>query len=317
MRVVFFGIYDLGRAALEALAAAGLEPATVVTKPRRGNERQPVAEWAIHNRLPLLEPETPKAPGFLRQIQQLAPDLLVVAGYHRIIPACVLDVPGKGAINLHGSLLPAYRGPCPWKQVILAGETRTGVTVHVMTPELDGGDILVQAEVPIEEEDTGGSLFRRICGRGGVLLAETVQQIAAGPVRRMQQDARLATYFGYPSEEQTRIPWHASAGQIHRLVRAMSPRPGAWTQVHGWRLRVWHVIRCDGEVPAAEPGTILSVSGGGLKVATGTYPLIVDQAGVEVDGHLAPLWLGGTSRPRVGELLDAAGSPDAAAPAGG
>ena len=312
MRILFTGIYELGDAALRALESAGTNIVGVVTKPSPEGDRQTAASWAASRRVPLFEPVSPRAPWFLEEVERLRPDLIAVAGYHRVFPASILAVPTWGTVNLHGSLLPRYRGPSPWKQAILDGETRTGVTVHVMTPELDSGDILSQAEIEIEEDDTGGSLFRKICSAGAQLLPQTIADIAAGRVARTPQDARLATYFGYPNEEQTSVNWSADAYGIRNLVRAMCPRPGAWTPFRGRRLRIWQVSRLN-QPSDSEPGTILEVSAERFAVATGTDSLVVEQSSLEQDGQPVSTWLAGPFRPQAGERLGCGGSSGLAA----
>ena len=174
MRVVFFGIYDIGEAALAELLRRGTRPAAVVTKPAGGGQRQRVAVMAEAVGIPWLEPETPRDPAFVERLAALAPELITVAGYHKIIPKSVLDLPGHGTLNLHGSLLPRYRGPCTWKWAIMNGEESTGVTVHVITPELDNGDLLGQRAIPIRADHTGATLFAEISRVGAELLADTV-----------------------------------------------------------------------------------------------------------------------------------------------
>jgi methionyl-tRNA formyltransferase len=131
MRILFFGVYSIGVRALSQLLESGADVVAVVTKPSTASDQQPVAAWAATRKIPVLEPFTPAAPEFLTDVREIRPDLIVVAGYHRIIPESVLSLPPLGAINLHGSLLPKYRGPCTWKWAIIKGEAFTGATVHI------------------------------------------------------------------------------------------------------------------------------------------------------------------------------------------
>src|SRR5262245_23654959 len=144
MKVVFFGIYRLGVEALAELVKRGIDIAAVVTKAGTPTDPQPVAEAARQYQLPCLLVQSPRDSRFLEAITELAPELIVVAGYHRILPKALLDIPRRGAVNLHPSLLPQYRGPCPWKWTIVNGETITGATVHVVSEKVDAGDILAQ-----------------------------------------------------------------------------------------------------------------------------------------------------------------------------
>jgi len=266
MNILLFGIYELGFRALEALLGRGLSVAGVVTKPEPSLDRQPLARLARTMGLPIFSPDAPR--DALREIRELRPDLIAVAGYHRILPPSILRLPPRGVINLHGSLLPEYRGPCPWKWAIRNGETKTGATVQRMTSELDRGDILTQVEVPIDPEDTGESLFLKICAAAGPLLARTIADLDAGAVVPRPQDESRATYQGYPTDDDARIPWEWSADRIRDHVRAFCPRPGAWAPIDGRRVQVRKATLVDGPSGAA-PGTILERVDGTMIVATG------------------------------------------------
>ncbi|MEP7343734.1 MAG: methionyl-tRNA formyltransferase [Gemmatimonadaceae bacterium] len=269
MRIVFFGIYEIGLRALEAMHAGGLPIAAVVTKPDIEFEKQPVASVAARMALPTLQPGSPKNPEFLGVMRELAPDLIVVAGYHRIIPAELLRLPARGTINLHGSMLPKYRGPCTWKWAIMNGETTTGVSVHYMKRELDAGDVLAQRPIVIAPDDTGGTLFSKISVAGASLLVETILAMARGDVQARAQDEREASYFGYPSDEEARINWTAPSPRIANLVRGLLPSPRAWSRLAGNRVE-FHGIADLGFVSSAPPGTIVAQSSTGLDVATGS-----------------------------------------------
>lgn len=282
MRILFFGIYQIGVNALASLIQQSLDIMAVVTKPDTEIEQQPVAIWAIRNGLPVLQALSPKDPEFIAQIQSLHPDLIAVAGYHKLIPKAILDIPSWGTINLHGSLLPRYRGPSTWKWAIMNGETRTGVTVHMMTPELDNGDILAQRAIPISDQDTGGSLFEKISVVGAELLADTIERIEAGTVERRPQDENEASYYGYPTERDACINWKNDAEHVRNLVRGLNPRPGAWSLLSGYRLRIWSAsvgTACSSE----QPGTIVDSNKDYVEVAASTYNLLISE--MSVDGE--------------------------------
>ncbi len=274
MRITFFGIYGHGLACLERVCAHGFHIVAVVTKPATETDRQPVGEWALSHGQPVLAPVSPREQPFIQKLAKLEPDLIVVAGYHLVIPKAILDIPRLGTINVHGSLLPQYRGPNPHKWVIMRGEAMTGVTVHLMSPRLDDGDILAQRTVLIQEDDTGGSLFDKLGATGAELLVETLSQLQTGTVKRVPQDEQAASYFGYPSELATQIRWERSAWEIDCLVRGLFPRPGAWTNFDSHKVRVWRVRESD-QPSRAQPGTITAQAPEPLRVATATRDLIL------------------------------------------
>jgi methionyl-tRNA formyltransferase len=234
-------------------------------------------------------PESPRDPEFLREVRLLRPDLIVVAGYHKIFPPALLRLPPRGALNVHGSLLPRYRGPCPWKWAILNGERTAGATVVAMTEEVDRGDIYSQQEVPIAPDDTSESLFQKICAAAGPLLARTIEDLDAGRIRPRPQDERQASYYGYPADEEARLRWGWSAERLRNRVRGLSPRPGAWTQYAGRRLRVLQAEPAEG--PLADlPGMILGWSDDALIVSTGRGNLAISGLTAE-DGGLRSIGL--------------------------
>lgn len=285
MRILFFGIYGVGVCALDRLLDAGFDVVAVVTKPDAPDEGQPVAELARQRGVPVWQPTSPREPRFLLEIEQTRPDLLVVSGYHRIIPARILELPSIAAINVHGSLLPRYRGPNPWKWAVIQGETQTGVTVHVMTPELDRGEILAQKVVDIDDEDTGGNVFEKTSAAGAILLVNTIQRMREGTIQPRPQDESVASYHGYPTDVDTRIDWAGDARRIRNLVRGLSPRPGAWTGFGDRRIFIWKVDPTETE-SVEPPGTVVARSPDGLRVATGTVDVIIREAGLEGGGRI-------------------------------
>lgn len=273
-RLLLFGIYDLGFRALEALVLRNLDVVGIVTKPDPSLETQPLYRLARAIGRPVLAPESPRDPEFLREVRLLRPDRIAVAGYHKILPAALLHLPPLGVINVHGSLLPQYRGPCPWKWALLNGEKTTGVTVQVMAEEVDRGGILSQQEFAIDPSDTSESLFQKICSVAGPLLARTIEELEAGRISPRAQDERRASYNGYPDDEDARIRWEWSAERIHNRVRGLSPRPGAWTQIGGQRVRVTRSEPAEG--PLADlPGMILGRTDESLLVSTGRGNILI------------------------------------------
>lgn len=275
MRVLFFGIYKVGSDSLQSLLRRRVNLVGVVTK-SDSKEEQPVATVAAGHQLPLFMPDSPSVEDFLQQISLLSPDLIAVSGYHKIIPQSVLSLPRLGVVNMHASLLPAYRGPAPWKWAIINGEVKTGVTVHLMTRKLDAGDILAQQEIAIDDTDTGGSLFEKLCPVGAELLAKTIEAISIQPPVGTPQDESRASYYPAPKDADARIRWKSSARDIHNLVRGLHPRPGAWTSFQGVRLgieRTW----IEAATGSHQPGTIIEVSGDCLRVSTGNGVIRIQQ----------------------------------------
>lgn len=276
MRLVFFGIHQIGVESLLWLLATGCRIEAVVTKPGTAEFPQRVEETAWQHGLAVHSPPSPNDPQLLQDIKRIGPELIAVGGYHRILPPELLAIPQRGAINLHASLLPAYRGPVPWKFALMHGLKETGVTVHKMVPKLDSGEILAARKVAITTEDTGGSLFDRLSREGGELLAETVTQLACGDLVAVPQDESAASYYSYPDDQQTRVDWTAGVDTTFDLVRALDPSPGAWSLLNGRRVRL-----LGGHLAAsrsgARPGTIVGRVNRGVVVATPGPDLVLDK----------------------------------------
>jgi len=281
-RIVLIGIYQLGARSLEALLARGLDVVGVVTKPDLRVEEEPLTLLARSRGIPVFLPSRPGEAGFVEQIRGLCPDLLVVTGYHKVLPETLLSIPPRGVLNLHGSLLPRHRGPVPWKWAILKGESVGGVTVQLMSAELDRGPLLAQESCPIAPDDTGETLFAKLCLLAGPLLARTLPAYLDGRLTPAPQDERQATYEGYPTDDDARISWEWEAERIRNLIRGLSPRPGAWTSFRGVNLRVRKAVRAVDSV-SRNPGLILHQSDGALVVATGEGNLLLSE--LSVDGE--------------------------------
>ncbi len=276
MRILFFGIYGQGMASLQRLVEHNFNVVGVVTKPNTDSEIQPVAQWAASKGIAVLQPASAKSDEFAEQVRQLEPDLIVVSGYHLVLPKRILDIPARGAINLHGSLLPKYRGPNPYKWAIIKGEAFTGATVHVMTPRLDDGDILAQRTIPIARDDNNESLFQKTSLVGAELLVETLENIQRGTVKRQPQEESQASYYSYPTEQDTQIDWTAAAATIDNLVRGLCPRPGAWAWLNDRKYRVKKVVICE-EQSAGPPGRIVSCTEGRVRITTSTFDLLIEE----------------------------------------
>jgi methionyl-tRNA formyltransferase len=260
MRIIFLGTPKFAVPTLEALVSAGHEVLTVVTQPDRPRGRgqqlahSPVKEAALLHNLPVYQPERVRRPEAVSTLSALAPDVMVVVGYGQIIPQSVIDIPPHGIINVHGSLLPKYRGAGPIQWAIANGETRTGVTTMRIDAGLDTGDMLLKAETDIGRDETAVELGPRLATMGAALLVETLARIAS--IVPEKQDSAQATYAPLLKKEDGLIDWRKPAQTIHDRARGFQPWPGAYTTFRGQQLHIWQ-SRLSGEGGASIPGQIL------------------------------------------------------------
>jgi methionyl-tRNA formyltransferase len=291
--LLFFGTPELAVPALQALVAAGRAPLRVVTQPPRpaGRGQQlrqpPVARWALEHGLPVLQPERVRSPDFLAELRPLAPAIAVVVAFGQIFPAELLALPALGCINLHASLLPAWRGASPIQAAISAGEARTGVTVMRMEAGLDTGPILLQAPLAIGPGETAGELAPRLAALGAQLILQALDRLDRGDLPEQPQDAALATYAPRLTREGGRVDWSLPAAQIANRLRAWTPWPGLTADLRGTPVKL---VRAQAQDPplaaqpsavpspaapsqdgasAAAPGSFLGLTPQGLVVAAG------------------------------------------------
>ena len=201
-------------------------------------------------------------------VADLRADVMVVVAYGLILPKAVLEMPRLGCINVHGSLLPRWRGAAPIQRSLWAGDTETGVTIMQMDVGLDTGDMLLKLSCPITAEDTSGSLYDKLADLGPQGLIETLKQLAAGTVNPVVQDESLVTHAEKLSKEEARIDWSLSAVQLERCIRAFNPWPMSWLEIDGQPVKVWQASVIAENTQAA-PGTILEATKQGIQVATG------------------------------------------------
>lgn len=282
MRVAFWGSPPFAVATLEAVMASGHEVAGVVTQPARPGGRgrrsgasgvpTAVARAAENAGLPVLAPEKPRGEPFLTDLRALGADVFLVAAYGEILPAAVLAMPPHGALNVHASLLPAYRGAAPVTRAILDGRPRTGITIMRMDAGLDTGPICLQAGMPILPDDTAGSLTERLADLGARLAVEALDRLAAGTLAGTPQDPAAASYAPKVEAAEARLDWSRPASQLERAARAFDPWPGAWTTWRGERLKVFRLDL------VAAPGSLSSVAG--TLVAVEPEPLVRTADGV-------------------------------------
>ena len=260
---------------LEALLGRADPVVGVVCQPDRPRGRglltapPAIKEIAIARGLPVLQPERLRDASFASALRALAPDLIVVAAYGKILPPAILAIPPRGCLNVHASLLPRHRGAAPIPRAILAGDTVTGVTVMVMNEEMDAGDILMRRETPIAADDTGGTLADRLAHLGAGAIGEALDGLARGTLRAIPQPADEATFAPRIERDQCRLEWQRPAVELERQVRALAPDPSAFTQLAGRVLKV-HRAAVERELPSEAPtGQIIRAGPDGILVTTG------------------------------------------------
>ena len=274
MRILFMGTPDFAVPSIRALVEAGHDVCGAFTQPdkpkNRGMKLQPtpVKEFCLEHNIPVFQPTKLRDGTALAQIQELAPELIVVAAYGRILPDEILNYPAKGCINVHSSLLPRYRGAAPINWAILNGDKVSGVTIMHMATELDAGDIISQVETPIDPDETVESLHDRLADLGAKLLAETVEAIGNGTATRTPQNAEQVTFAPMLSRELSPMDWNKTARALHDQVRGLIPWPAAVAELGGVRCKVFATKVC-GETTHAEPGTVVKADKKGLKIACG------------------------------------------------
>lgn len=276
MRILFMGTPEFAVPSLEALVAAGHEVCGVFSQPdkpvgRHQNKLQPtpVKECALAHNIPVFQPVKMRDGTALAQIQALAPELIVVAAYGRILPDDILACPPKGCINVHSSLLPKYRGAAPINWAVINGDTVSGVTIMHMATELDAGDIIAQESTEIGANETAEELYRRLSILGADLLVQAVSAIEAGLAQRTPQNGEEATLAPMLGKELSPMDWSLTAHALHCQVRGLLPWPVASTdKLTGENIKVYRTEET-GDKTQAQPGTVLAAGKQGIDVACG------------------------------------------------
>lgn len=272
MRVVFMGTPDIASVCLKKVLADGFEVVGVYTQPDRPKGRgmkmvcSPVKEVAMAAGIPVFQPENFREEESVQQLRDLQPDICAVVAYGRILPQKVLDVPKRGCINIHASILPKYRGSAPYQWAVLDGLEETGVTAMYLTREMDAGDIIDVSRTPIGENETAGELLNRLAVLGADLLSKTLSRFAQGEVEGTAQDASQVSYAPMLDKSMSPIDWTKTARQVHNHVRGLHPWPVATTEIQGKLFKVHATRVAEG---SGEPGQILGLSKTGLLVACG------------------------------------------------
>ena len=272
MKIVFMGTPDFARGALEALIAAGHEIIAVVTQPDKAKGRSgqlqypPVKECAVEHNIPVMQPVRIKTPEAIAQLASYEADIFVVAAFGQILSQEILDMPKYGSLNIHASLLPKYRGASPIQQVIIDGETETGVTIMQMDAGIDTGDMLYKRVIAIEDTDTFESLHDKLMVLGGEAIVEALSLLETGALEPEKQDDTLSCHAKLITKEMGNIDFNKSANVINRLVRGLNPWPSAYTFYKGKQLKIWET-QVENESSDKVPGTITEVTKTAIKVA--------------------------------------------------
>lgn len=276
MRVLFWGTSSFATPSLSALLGEGFDVVGVVTQPDRavGRSRSllvppAVKQVAAAESLPVLQPERPRGAAFIASVRALQPEISVVISYGHILRQEVIDLPTRGTINVHASLLPAYRGASPIQAAIRDGVTETGVTIMRMALALDAGPIILQARTPVAEEETYGELELRLSELGALALVEALTLIDLGSAAERPQDEARATYAGKIEREMARVAWSAGCAAIARQIRAYDPKPGAFTTLRGADVKLFGATGADvpGAWDDAQSGEVLAIDNHGIVVA--------------------------------------------------
>ena len=280
MRVLFWGTPEFAAPPLRALLGEGFEVVGVVTQPDKpqGRSREiiasPVKKIAIEEEIPVFQPASARDPELLETLNVINPDISIVVAYGHILPKKIIDLPPKGTLNIHASLLPALRGAAPIQAAIRQGLSQTGVTVMRVVPALDAGPILLQTETEVLGDETYGELQDRLSELGALTLIEALSLLSIGQTRETAQDDSRATFAPKVTRDSARIDWNAGALEVSRLIRASDPRPGAFTKTPGGDVKLFAPKVMDGIT--GDPGEVLKTTGE-LVIACGVDAIRINE----------------------------------------
>lgn len=273
LNIIFAGTPDFAARHLQALINSHHNVIAVYTQPDRPAGRgkkltaSPVKELAVSHNIPVYQPGSLRKEPAQQELAALNADIMVVVAYGLILPKVVLDTPRLGCINVHGSILPRWRGAAPIQRALWAGDKETGVTIMQMDVGLDTGDMLLKTYLPIEDEDTSATLYEKLAQQGPDALLQALEGLANGTLTAEKQDEALANYAEKLSKEEARLDWSKSATQLWQEVRAFNPWPVSYFEHQGNTIKVWQTQVST--TSNAAPGTIISASKKGIEVATG------------------------------------------------
>ncbi|WP_347254020.1 methionyl-tRNA formyltransferase [Leminorella grimontii] len=273
LRIIFAGTPDFAARHLDALLSSRHTVVAAFTQPDRpagrGNRLtpSPVKELALRHQVPVFQPASLRPEENQRLVAELKADVMVVVAYGLILPQAVLDMPPLGCINVHGSLLPRWRGAAPIQRSLWAGDAETGVTIMQMDAGLDTGDMLYKLSCPILAEDTSATLYDKLAELGPHGLLETLEQLASGTAVAQKQDDSQANYAQKLSKEEARLDWTLSAAQLERCIRAFNPWPVSYFTIDEQPVKVWAATVINKKITEA-PGTIIAADKSGIQIAT-------------------------------------------------
>lgn len=283
-RIVFMGTPDFAVPSLERLIKAGYPVVGVITatdkRGGRGGKKllqSPVKKAALRHGIPLLQPPNLKAPDFLEALRGLNADLQIVVAF-RMLPRAVWDMPRLGTFNLHGSLLPKYRGAAPINWAVMKGERETGATTFFIRQEIDTGDILLRTQLPIGRNETAGEVHDRMMIEGAELVVRTVGLIESGDYSLEKQDNAAATPAPKLHRDNCRIDWSRPAEEVHNFIRGLSPWPGAWTMMNNAQLKLLRSRVGTPETEPATPGTVITNDQNALSIVCGDGRTVIIEA---------------------------------------
>ncbi len=280
VKILFMGTSEFAVPSLEKLIKSDCSIIGVVTQPDRPRGRgkkvsfTPIKELAIENELPVYQPKKIKDPAAVDNILDMDPDLIIVVSYGQIIPIEILAYPRYGSVNLHASLLPEYRGAAPIQRAIMDGKRTSGITTMFMDEGLDTGDIIMQIPIPIAEDINHGDYERLLAVEGAELLLDTVSAIQSGSMPRKKQDDRRATYAPMITREDEKINWHKAAREIHHKVRGLSPKPGAYTDINGIKVKIFETSVVDENI-VGEISEVVAINQDSFTIQTKKGLLVV------------------------------------------
>ena len=285
MRIVFMGTPDFAVPSLQALIDAGHDVCAVYTQPDKPQGRKqiltapPVKTLALEHDIPVFQPNTLKNEDEQARLRELAPEVIIVVAYGKLLPKAVLDIPPHGCINVHGSLLPRWRGAAPIQWAVIAGDEMAGVTTMQMAEGLDTGDMLLTYETKVGEKETAGELFDRLAQSGAELLTQTLVKL--DEIEPRPQDDAQSCYAHMLDKQMAVIDWSKSAHEIDCLIRGLNPWPSAFSHLNGKTLKIWEasVEEENGEKKA--PGTVLQADAKGFRIQTGEGILKIDTLQME------------------------------------
>ena len=294
MKILFMGTPDFAAVCLDALLSSGKEVAAVVTQPDKRQGRgmkvafNDVKQYALAHDIPVFQPETLRDEALLPLLEQIQPEVIAVVAYGKILPPYVLHFPKYGCINVHGSLLPKYRGAAPIQRAVMNGEAVTGITTMRMDEGMDTGDMLLTEQLAVGETVTAGELFDMLAPVGGRLLVQTLDALEAGTLTPTPQPHALATYADKITNEECLVDFSAPAREVHNKIRGLSPFPGAFAYLDGKVVKLYESRVGSESGSCAAPGTVLSASAAqGVQVVCGSGTVFLGRFKPEGKGMLS------------------------------